>query len=243
MVEPDDRPEHPRQLSRRDVLRAGLALPALAVPFVAGCGGGRQEPRREPSTSRRPAATPTSGTVGSTTTPEAQRPEARGPLGSGEPVTFAFAGDTHFVDWWDTEGGANYAGVPVLAAQLMADPMHVLAPIAPVLSGADLAMVNLETAITQRGTPVAGKAYHFRSPAESFVALKAAGVDVINMANNHALDYGPVGMEDTFAAIAASGVPVVGIGHDAAEAFRPSGPSFTASASPSSDRWTGSSRA
>src|SRR5262249_21923859 len=44
---------------------------------------------------------------------------------------------------------------------------------------------------------------------------------VVNMANNHALDYGPVGMDDTFAAIDASKFPVVGIGHDAAEAYRP----------------------
>ena len=36
------------------------------------------------------------------------------------------------------------------------------------------------------------------------------------MANNHALDYGPAGMQDTFDAIAAYRFPVVGIGHDAA---------------------------
>jgi poly-gamma-glutamate synthesis protein (capsule biosynthesis protein) len=82
-------------------------------------------------------------------------------------------------------------------------------------------MVNLETAITDRGEPAEGKAYHFRSPSLSFTALKAAGVDVVGMANNHALDYGPVGLADTFDAIAASGMPVLGIGHDAAEAFRP----------------------
>ena len=147
--------------------------------------------------------------------------EARGPLGSGQPVTLAFAGDTHFVDQWDTEGGAVYTGVPVLAEQLAADPIHVLSPIAPVLSRADLAMVNLETAITDRGEPVPGKAYHFRSSPESFVALKAAGVDVVTMANNHALDYGPIGLADTFDAIAASGLPVVGVGHNALEAYAP----------------------
>jgi poly-gamma-glutamate synthesis protein (capsule biosynthesis protein) len=145
----------------------------------------------------------------------------RGPRGSGQTVTFAFGGDVHFPDQWDTEGGAVYTGIPVLANQLRADPTKVLAPIAPVLSGADLAMVNLETAITDRGDPVAGKNFHFRSPAESFAALKAAGVDVVNMANNHALDYGPVGMDDTFAAIASSKLPVVGIGQDASEAYRP----------------------
>jgi poly-gamma-glutamate capsule biosynthesis protein CapA/YwtB (metallophosphatase superfamily) len=97
----------------------------------------------------------------------------------------------------------------------------MLASVAPVFAKADLAMVNLETAITDRGEPVDGKAYHFRSPAVSFSALKAAGVDVVGMANNHALDYGTVGLADTFAAIEASGMPVLGLGHDAAEAFRP----------------------
>jgi Bacterial capsule synthesis protein PGA_cap len=204
-----------REISRRDLLRAGLALPAAALPLLAGCSG-RGSRRAGPTSTTAAGISPPSVTESGTTTTQ-----PRGPLGSGRPVTFAFAGDTHFVGQWDTEGGADYSGIPVLADQLRADPTGVLAPIAPVLSAADLAMVNLETAITDRGDPVAGKAYHFRSPAESFVALKAAGVDVVNMANNHALDYGPVGMADTFDAIASSGLAVVGIGHDAAEAYRP----------------------
>jgi Bacterial capsule synthesis protein PGA_cap len=145
----------------------------------------------------------------------------RGPRGSGQPVTFAFAGDTQFVDELDHEAGAVSTGMLSLAEQLKADPAGVLAPVAPVLSGADLAMVNLETTITEGGAPVPGKNFHFRSPAASFTALRAAGVDVVNMANNHALDYGPVGMQDTFDAIASSKLPVVGIGHNASEAYRP----------------------
>jgi poly-gamma-glutamate capsule biosynthesis protein CapA/YwtB (metallophosphatase superfamily) len=145
----------------------------------------------------------------------------RGPSGSGQPVSFAFAGDTQFIDQQDTEAGAVSTGIPVLSDQLQADPAHVLASITPVLSSADLAMVNLETAITVRGEPVAGKNFHFRSPPASFAALRAAGVDVVNMANNHALDYGPVGMQDTFDAIKSSRFPVIGIGHNAVEAYRP----------------------
>jgi poly-gamma-glutamate synthesis protein (capsule biosynthesis protein) len=155
----------------------------------------------------------------STAAPAAALPP-QGPRGSGQPVTFAFAGDVHFVDEINDEGGAR-PGARTLAEQLDADPQHVLAPIAPVLSGADIAVVNLETAITDRGEPVAGKNYHFRSSPESFTALKAAGVDVVSMANNHALDYGPVGLQDTFDAIASSKLPVIGIGRDAAEAYRP----------------------
>ena len=166
-----------------------------------------------PSAQRRAPVTSTSAVI------VAKGP--RGPSGSGQPVTFAFAGDTQFIDQQDTEPGAVSTGLPVLSDQLLADPTHVLAPITPLLAGADLAMVNLETAITVRGVPVAGKNFHFRSPAVAFAALRAAGVDVVNMANNHALDYGPVGMQDTFDAIKSSKLPVIGLGHNAAEAYRP----------------------
>ena len=185
---------------------AGLGLSALALPLAGGCSS-------DATPARRAGLPPGSSTSTSSSTTTAAQ-------GSGS-VTFAFAGDTHFVDHWDTEGGASYAGVPTLAAQLRADPEHVLSPVAPVFARADLVMVNLETAITDRGEPAAGKAFHFRSPAMSLAALKAAGVDVVGMANNHALDYGPVGMSDTFDAIAASGMPVLGLGRDATEAFRP----------------------
>lgn len=203
------------RLSRRQLLRAGLALPALALPLAAACDSGH--PRAASS------ATASTTHRGSTSTVPAETTTTlpRGPLGSGQSVTFAFAGDSQFPDLFDREAGAISSGPTTLAARLRQDPTTLLAPIAPVLSSADLAMVNLETAITDRGDPVAGKAYHFRSPALSFDALRAAGVKVVNMANNHALDYGPVGMEDTFAAIAASGLAVVGIGHDATEAYRP----------------------
>lgn len=198
---------HPREYTRREVLRAALGLPALAMPFAAGC--------TTSTASRRQGGLPPGS---STSSPS---PPTTAVNGGSRSVTFAFAGDTHFVDEWDTEGGASYAGVPTLAAQLRSDPVHLLSPVAPVFARADLVMVNLETAVTDRGEPVEGKAYHFRSPALSFEALKAAGVDVVGMANNHALDYGPVGMADTFDAIAASGMPVLGLGHNASEAFRP----------------------
>ena len=64
-------------------------------------------------------------------------------------------------------------------------------------------MVNLETAITEGGSPV-GKEYNFRAPAQAFEALRVAGVDVVTIANNHGVDYGPDGLADTLAAKAAT---------------------------------------
>ena len=126
--------------------------------------------------------------------------------GSGEAVTIAFAGDVHFQS--------------PIRDQLLADPDGLLADVAPELGAADLTIVNLETAITDRGTP-AGKAYTFRDPPEGLAALKAAGVDVVTAANNHGLDYGLVGLEDTLAAAVDSGLPIIGIGMDDREAYAP----------------------
>ena len=70
-------------------------------------------------------------------------------------------------------------------------------------------MVNLETAITERGSPEA-KEFHFRAPATAFGALRSAGVDVATMANNHAADYGGVGLADTLGAIRSTRFPTIG---------------------------------
>ena len=96
----------------------------------------------------------------------------------------------------------------------------MLAPIAPVLSAADVAVVNLETAVTDRGR-AASKEYNFRAPPSALDALRGGGVDVVTVANNHGLDYGarasatrsPPGREHRF--------PVVGIGTNATQAYAP----------------------
>jgi poly-gamma-glutamate synthesis protein (capsule biosynthesis protein) len=81
-------------------------------------------------------------------------------------------------------------------------------------------MVNLESAITVRGIPEP-KRYHFRAPPVAFQAIKAAGVDLVTIANNHALDYGRVGLADTVSAAKAAQMPFVGAGADATEAYKP----------------------
>jgi poly-gamma-glutamate capsule biosynthesis protein CapA/YwtB (metallophosphatase superfamily) len=93
-------------------------------------------------------------------------------------------------------------------------------PFARVLRGADFAMLNLESAVTDRGTPEP-KTYHFRAPVTAYEALAAAGVDAISLANNHALDYGQVGLADTLASAEEADLPYVGAGHDADEAYAP----------------------
>jgi poly-gamma-glutamate synthesis protein (capsule biosynthesis protein) len=148
---------------------------------------------------RPPASTTSTAPTTTTTFRDPRR-------GNGQPVTFAFGGDVHF------EGA--------LRAKLAADPATILAPIAPVLSSADLAMVNLESAITEANTPLV-KEWTFRTPANALDALRAAGVDVATEANNHGIDFGPQGLADSLAARAAKQYPVIGIGANATEAYAP----------------------
>ncbi len=124
--------------------------------------------------------------------------------GSG-PITIAFAGDVHFTH---------------RTAKLLNNPATAFGPIASLLRSADLTVVNLETAVTTRGTPQP-KNYHFRTNPLAFTALRDAGVDIANMANNHVLDYGRVGLADTLAAASNAHFPVLGIGKDAAAAWKP----------------------
>jgi poly-gamma-glutamate capsule biosynthesis protein CapA/YwtB (metallophosphatase superfamily) len=122
------------------------------------------------------------------------------------PVLLAFAGDVHF------EGAAG--------TELASNPALVMASIAPVLRRADLAVVNLETAVTNGGTQVA-KQFVFRAPPSAFVALRDGGVDVASMANNHGMDFGESGLRDSLAAAKRYRFPVIGIGLNAKQAFRP----------------------
>lgn len=119
------------------------------------------------------------------------------------PITISFGGDVHF---------ANQV------ADLLKNPEASLASLRPQLARADVSMVNLETAITSRGTEQP-KQFHFRAPPVALDTIKAAGVDVVTMANNHAVDYGKAGLIDTLAAKKGSPIPIVGIGANAKEAY------------------------
>lgn len=121
-------------------------------------------------------------------------------------MVLAFGGDVHF------EG--------VLASRLAADPAGVLAAIEPLLDDADLAIVNLETAVTTGGS-AAAKQFVFSAPPSVFSALRGGGVDVASMANNHGMDFGESGLRDSLAAARRHGFPVIGIGLNGKQAYRP----------------------
>jgi poly-gamma-glutamate synthesis protein (capsule biosynthesis protein) len=195
---------------RRAARAAALVVVLVGLVAAVGCGSSRparSQSRPRPATST--TARGTTPTVAATTTATAATTTTRTTpttRATPQPVTLAFGGDVHF------DG--------ILRPQLLDDATGMLDPVAPILAAADVAMVNLETAITERGTPQP-KTYRFRAPPLAYSALRAAGSDVATMANNHGVDFGPVGLVDSIAAARAARFPVVGIGNDAAEAYAP----------------------
>lgn len=99
--------------------------------------------------------------------------------------------------------------------------VDVFGGIEPALSSADLAMINVEMAISDRGTAVPGKEFVFRAPPSAAQRIADAGVDVASLANNHARDYGPDALADTVELLDDFGVVPVGAGPDRASAFAP----------------------
>ncbi|MER5181452.1 CapA family protein [Streptomyces sp. NPDC002896] len=93
----------------------------------------------------------------------------------------------------------------------------------PVLeeAGPDVRLINLETSVTRDGTFAPGKGVHYRMSPENLPCLAAARPDVCALANNHVLDFGRRGLEETLASLSGAGLRTAGAGRDAAEARRP----------------------
>jgi hypothetical protein len=131
--------------------------------------------------------------------------------GDGKPVTMAFGGDV------------NFPSGSTLGDRLADDPATALGTGVPaLLSGVNLSMVNLETALTNGTCPdPQPKTYDFYAPDSAITALQSAGVSLVTEANNHGEDCGPAGLQMALSARTQSGYTVLGIGQTAAQAFTP----------------------
>jgi hypothetical protein len=129
--------------------------------------------------------------------------------GDGHKVVLAFGGDVHF------EGAVG--------DRLADDPATALdGSVRRLLSGANLSMVNFESALTDGGCPdPQPKAFVFHAPPSALTAFKAAHVSLVTEANNHGEDCGLAGLYQSLAIARRAHYPVIGIGYNAAQAYRP----------------------
>jgi poly-gamma-glutamate synthesis protein (capsule biosynthesis protein) len=126
-------------------------------------------------------------------------------------VTLALAGDTMLG-----------RGVAEVLASTPSPPLFA-DEVREVVGGADLFVLNLECAISERGRQwsAPGKPFFFRAPPVAAELLAELGVDCVTLANNHALDYGVDALLDTFEHLGAAGIPWVGAGEDPERARAP----------------------
>jgi poly-gamma-glutamate synthesis protein (capsule biosynthesis protein) len=89
------------------------------------------------------------------------------------------------------------------------------------LKDADIAFGNLESAVSERGTPFP-KQFNFRGTPEALAGLRRhSGIDVLNLANNHVGDYGQQAMLDTVRGVEGLGMKAVGAGPQLRRALAP----------------------
>lgn len=105
-------------------------------------------------------------------------------------VSFAAVGDIAMVA--NSDGGASY-----------------FASVQRYLRGG-VVLGNLEGTLTERGGSKCGSGssncFAFRAPPSYVSLLTRAGFTIMNLANNHAYDFGPVGLTDTVAALDRAGL-------------------------------------
>jgi poly-gamma-glutamate synthesis protein (capsule biosynthesis protein) len=85
----------------------------------------------------------------------------------------------------------------------------------------DARIVNLETAVTVSEEAWPAKGIHYRMHPANLPCLTVAGVHCCVLANNHVLDWGYRGLEETLASVRAAAIPTAGLGRDEAEAAAP----------------------
>ena len=82
-------------------------------------------------------------------------------------------------------------------------------------------LIDLGSSITRSDAFGPGKAVHYRMSPDNVPVLAVARPDACALANNHVVDFGYPGFEDTLDALSGAGLRPIGAGLDAAQARRP----------------------
>lgn len=89
-----------------------------------------------------------------------------------------------------------------------------------ITGAADVFFANYEMPLSTRGQPIE-KLANIRADPAIAPDIGRLGLDVVSLANNHMMDYGPEAMADTIASLDAEGIPHVGAGSALAQAVEP----------------------
>jgi poly-gamma-glutamate capsule biosynthesis protein CapA/YwtB (metallophosphatase superfamily) len=198
------RREAERRLMRRWAI--GAALGALAIFAVAAAvlalrASAAQQARAAAPERTLPAAAPAPS---ATPTPSVESTQPSAPA----TITVSAVGDMIF----------DRAVRDLIAKKGGTAPF---ADVASRLAASDITVGNLESPLSASGSQEPSKSVTFRGTPKAIEGLKAAGFDLVSLANNHALDYGKTALADTIGALDAAGVAHAGAGPDRGSAYAP----------------------
>lgn len=98
------------------------------------------------------------------------------------------------------------------------DARNLFNDLLPEFATADLTIANLECPLIRNSSPIFKTGPVFGEDGDCINGIREAGIDVLNLANNHILDHGAAGLESTLRVCASAGILTVGAGENLAEA-------------------------
>ena len=140
-------------------------------------------------------------------------------------VSFGFAARDP-IDSDNTPNGFNLMAVGDISFSgidhiILKDPAYPWKGVSSLLEQADILMGNLEAPLSKRGSVYTKKKWLLRADPQTADSLVRAGFDIVTLANNHILDYGPVALQDTIDALDRVGIRHTGAGANRSLARRP----------------------
>lgn len=128
-------------------------------------------------------------------------------------TTMTFGGDICFAD--------NYLPMQYLANTGKSVTDCIDERLIAEMQSADIAFLNNEFAISDRGAPLANKTYTFRAAPENTALYQTLGVNIVSLANNHAYDFGADAFDDTMRTLQEYEIAAIGGGMNLEEAMQP----------------------
>ena len=128
------------------------------------------------------------------------------------PLIMNFVGDIMLARRYEQPSGI----IPTLGVEAIFEPT-----LAYLGQAAEITVANLECPLTNSGAPHPTKPIIFRGSPENVAGLVYAGIDVVSIANNHIIDYGLEGLQQTQTVLDSNSILYSGAGANAYEAYLP----------------------
>lgn len=189
-------PEESGQTQDLDPLEAPaeISVPEEPIPDTA------EDPKESEDLSLEPSEENSGNTMQEEELPEEPQPSE---------VLFSFAGDVMFSDHY-TSAYDQY-GISAVADDKMLSAMR----------DSDLFMLNEEFPFSLQGEAMEDKQYTFRTDPRYVSIFQDLGVDMVSVANNHALDFGMDAFCDTLDTLKQAEISCIGGGYNITEASAP----------------------